>query len=1138
MRRRLAQRRGALQTMLAPLLVACVLYALAAWINHPAMLLAVLAANAAVMAAGCRMLGFCGSDRGAGGLVAPVLLCFAFATAYSALVALIAAWPIRQLAGEGSLSAALLLSAALVLALFCLYRSWAVFALPFVRDDLPLPSHARIAASPSTPITIIAQARDLTGEPDIFFRYGLPSALMSMLLATGALAIAGIGFGLPSQDRIAIVVAYALLLSPIAHWVILRCTLRAWRAQARARPSATEDINAVDVDPADAPVEVRLPPDIPQAELDETLLRALRSAQSRLALDAIERGADANARPASDSRDQRTPLMIAATLPDLRPLRALIAHGADINHAHGGSTPLIAATRDSYEGRPDAVTMLLANGADAGRTDAAGNTPLHHAARCESPIIAALLLDTKIDVGAINADGHTALAIACANANWPLVEFLLDHRAAVDVADTVPAIVCAAGIHEDDATGVRLLLKHRAKVDATAPLGRTALMTAALAGHARIVDALLAAGASVDIADQRGTTALMEAARAGAVTAIHALGKRKAGADLIDGGGRSALMHACQSRQADEEAVRALLALGADRSISTAQGQRAVDLAAAAGRWPIVALLDPAYPIPSAFDSALPVASENQTGHLLDALRFGHWNVAAGFSDVVRDWRPATLAELYLDLTGNDEPSAAARAWLLNHGLDGATNVDGDIALFDELVARLPDSLPACRDLIARGAAVGGAGLVARVLETATGDNAQAACALARDLLGRGADVFGATSGALTALHLAIPLGDDALVEALLERGCNPNARSGRGDTPLHLAVARESVTITRRLIAAGANPGIANACGETALGAALACRSAVASWLAWPNWPLPLRELRASDLPDAAARGDADAIARLRELGFPIDSEDAQGATALIRAAGAGHAALLVQLLDAGASAAHVTRSGMHVLAAAVAARREAVVRTLLNHHVAPDTRIAGGGTALTLACALGEPRIVDALLEAGADADATDDHGGTPLHAAAQYAFARGDADTARALFERLLRAGAQIARRNRGGQDALLILLGAREAPGAHCDAEQLRTLCEWLVDRGAAIDTQDERGVGSLHACALHGLIGCARLLKSHGAPLDLVDAFGRSAADVAALVGYVDVAAELGLRVGDVAMPGVRQTLRRPARAPD
>jgi len=1135
MRRRPGHRQIASPTVIAALLAAGVLGVLTALVDHPATLIALVVANALVMLAFCSRLGF--AERP--GIPGAVMRYCAFAAGYGALVALLVAWPIRQLQGSGSLSAALLLSVAFVVAIFCLYRSWPIFALSFIARDLPMRPSLRDPPSSPKVGALIMRAREITEEPDIFFRYGLPSAFMAALLAVSAIAIAGVGFDLSADDRTFLVAVHALLIAPVANALILRCTLRAWLAQARSGASEIADdaqrINAGSVGEAGEP---SLPAEIPKAELDETLLRALRSAQVQLALDAIERGAAAHAPPVPDSRDQRTPLMIAVTLPDLRPLRALIAKGADVNTTQGGITPLIAATRDSYEGRPDAVTTLIANGADANVADAAGNTPLHHAARCENPIIAALLLDTKVDINVVNTDGHTALGIACSNANWPLTQFLLEHRAATDVADAVPALSCAAGIAEDDPTGVRLLLKHRARVDATASLDRTALMAAALAGHARIVDALLAAGANPELADQRGTTALMEAARAGAVGAIHALGKRKIAIDTLDASGRSALMHACQSRQAGEDAVRALLALGADRSLATPQGQRPVDLAAAAGRWPIVALLDPAYPVPGDFGGASPAASENQPGHLLDALRFGHWNVVVGFAGLVRDWPAASLAEIYLDLAADGESTDAARAWLLNHGLGGPTRIDPDTTLFEELIARLPESVPACRDLVTRGAAIGGAGLLARVLEAASGAHAQAVRALAHELLGRGADAFGATANAPSALHPAIALGDEALVEALLERGCDPNTRNARGETPLHLAVACESDAIVRQLIAAGANPGIANACGETALGASLARRSTHSRWLAWPNWPLPSRRLRASDLPDAAARGDADALARLSELGFPIDSEDAQGATALIRAAGAGHAALLVQLLDAGANAAHVTHSGVHVLAAAVAARREAVVRTLLNHQVSPDARIAGGGTALTLACALGESRIVDALLEAGADANAVDGHGGTPLHAVAQYAFSRGDADAARAVFERLLRAGAQIARRNRGGQDTLLILLGAREAPGAHCDAEQLRMLCEWLVDHGAPIDTQDERGVGVLHACALHGLIGCARLLKAHGAPLDLVDAFGRSAADVAALVGYVDVAAELGLRVGDVAMPGVRQTLRRPARAPD
>jgi hypothetical protein len=236
-------------------------------------------------------------------------------------------------------------------------------------------------------------------------------------------------------------------------------------------------------------------------------------------------------------------------------------------------------------------------------------------------------------------------------------------------------------------------------------------------------------------------------------------------------------MHACQSRQAGEEAVRALLALGADRSLATPQGQRAVDLAAATGRWPIVALLDPAYPMPSAFDAA-PTLSENQPSHLLDALRFGHWNVVAGFSGIVREWSPTSLAELYLDLAADGEASGAARAWLLNHGLDGAAKVDGETTLFDELIARLPESALASRDLVARGAPIGGAGLLARVLEAATDVHVEVVRAFAHELFARGADTFGTTASAPSALHPAIALGDEALVEALLERGCDPNCRT------------------------------------------------------------------------------------------------------------------------------------------------------------------------------------------------------------------------------------------------------------------------------------------------------------------------------------------------------------------------
>ena len=115
-------------------------------------------------------------------------------------------------------------------------------------------------------------------------------------------------------------------------------------------------------------------------------------------------------------------------------------------------------------------------------------------------------------------------------------------------------------------------------------------------------------------------------------------------------------------------------------------------------------------------------------------------------------------------------------------------------------------------------------------------------------------------------------------------------------------------------------------------------------------------------------------------------------------------------------------------------------------------------------------------------------------------------------------------------------MLILLGARAQPGTPCDGEHLATLVKVLLQHEAAVDTQDERGVTPLHACAIHGLLGCARALKAHGARLDQPDLLGRTAGEVAALLGYVDVATELGVERAPI--PSVRQTLRRPARAQD
>ncbi len=864
-------------------------------------------------------------------------------------------------------------------------------------------------------------------------------------------------------------------------------------------------------------------------DLDAALYAAARAGQVDEALALLDAGANAHALPAPGGRDQRSLAMLAAVQPDLRLLRALIAAGVDVNRARAGLTPLLAAVRDSYHGRPDAVLMLLANGADPRASDGNGQTALHAAARSADPAIAALLLDAGALLDLPDAQGATPLGIAAGLGNLDLMRFLLDRRAQCELAGAEPALLLAAAGGSDDAQAVGLLLRRKARVDAHGRLGRTALHAACLQGNAHIVDALLAARANPDLPDEQGVTPLLEAARAGAVECVRRLAAHGVDATARDQSGRNALAIACQSAACNSATVEALLELGADPRQPANDGRRAIDHAVAAGRWAHVALLDPGYVLPACL-------SEDEEGvqdtpplmRLRLALERGSLAAARELVQQVAA-TPDECATLLLELAPRLQRGGAC---VLAATLDPEA-VDGEgTLLLRQLLALGPTANPAQRALLERGAQPCGRGSLARYLDaallhTGAGPDAER---LAIALLERGADVFAADHGA-PPLHQALRLRWHDLVRALLARGVDPESRDAAGTSALMLACQLDDEAMVRGLLLQGAQPAARAVDGQTAQGLALALgRANLTRWLGWSSWRLPRRPLRDADVSAAARQGDVEAVERLLDLGLGLDGVDAQGCTALLRACGGGHVELARKLLERGADVSRAAHSGATCLSVALTADRIEIVRLLAGHGVDPGQRLPGGITPLMIAAALGQQDAIGILLAQGADAQARDDHGGAALHALAQFGFGATLATAAVAAWEALLAAGAEADVVNAVEETPLLLLLGASFEPGTPCHEDVILAQLEVLLRRGVDLGQRERRGFGALHLAALHGLGRVVRRLLAAGADPGLRDAINRRPAEIALMRGFVDIAAEFA---PSQPAPSIARFLREP-----
>ncbi len=275
-----------------------------------------------------------------------------------------------------------------------------------------------------------------------------------------------------------------------------------------------------------------------------------------------------------------------------------------------------------------------------------------------------------------------------------------------------------------------------------------------------------------------------------------------------------------------------------------------------------------------------------------------------------------------------------------------------------------------CAAAIALGTRpAGGAGV--RLIDAVKSGSPQAVSALLRQK----ADVNAAEADGTTALHWAAHANNLEMARLLLRAGANVNAVNRYGVAPLRLAVEAGNVALAEALLKAGANPNAAIPTGE-------------------------------SVLMTAARVGDPATLKLLIGAGAQVNAAEAtQGQTALMYAARENHAAAVKVLVEGGADVNARSKplewpefkfntGGMIYTvqpvggwsAAMFAAREGAIdaVRALADVRADLNLPDPDGTTPLILAIVNARFDTAVALLEKGANPNAADNMGMTPLYAA----------------------------------------------------------------------------------------------------------------------------------------------------------
>lgn len=301
---------------------------------------------------------------------------------------------------------------------------------------------------------------------------------------------------------------------------------------------------------------------------------------------------------------------------------------------------------------------------------------------------------------------------------------------------------------------------------------------------------------------------------------------------------------------------------------------------------------------------------------------------------------------------------------------------------------------------------------------------------------------------------------------ALLNAGANTEAMNEDGFTPLHVAAANDAADAVRVLLAAGAHVEAISVNDENS--SRWTVRGCVVKWNLF-------------DSIDSIGKDEA---------------RDDKKCTPLHVAAANNAVDAIQVLLEAGANIEKKTHKGMTPLHWAIMGNATEVTRILLEAGANTESRNNDGFTVLHKSTMRNMAETILDLLDAGANIEAKDNEGMTPLHIAVRLnvtnktralldAESNTDSEVMNAI-QTLLSAGADVEAKDVNGRTPLLVAARQNEV-----------NVTKSLLSAGANTEAMDNDGMGPLHWAAFSNAAGTARVLLDVGANIDIRTGLGNT-----------------------------------------